>query len=80
MPEGLANSQPTGPPNKRRGGRERPGLPRDAGDSPAWGGASSAQGGADAARPGGAIAIADLFRPGIYAGKVEAWFREADAA
>eukprot|EP00965_Chrysotila_dentata_P030270 1007166-Pleurochrysis_carterae.AAC.2 len=64
MPEGLVDSQPTGPPGKKRGGRERPQLPRDAGPT--------MQGTYDAPRPVLPIAIADLFMPGIYADKLQA--------
>eukprot|EP00965_Chrysotila_dentata_P069112 2283980-Pleurochrysis_carterae.AAC.1 len=73
MPEGLADSQPAQPPSKRRGGRARPALPRDSAPP-------QAQGEADTPRPDGAVAIADIFLPGVYADKVLAWFRAADAA
>eukprot|EP00965_Chrysotila_dentata_P091144 3009273-Pleurochrysis_carterae.AAC.2 len=73
MPEGLADSQPTQLPGRRRRERGRPGLPRDSASQ-------RARDAKDTARPGGAIAIEDLFLPGVYADKVQAWFRTADAA
>eukprot|EP00965_Chrysotila_dentata_P122234 4040958-Pleurochrysis_carterae.AAC.1 len=72
MPEGLVDSQPAGPIGKRRSGRERPRLPRDA--------VPTARGSGDTPRPDGPVAIADLFLPSVYADKVQAWFRAADAA
>eukprot|EP00965_Chrysotila_dentata_P138689 4587526-Pleurochrysis_carterae.AAC.1 len=59
MPEGLVDSQPAEPPGKKRGGRERPRLPRDAQPTARD----------DTPRPTGPIAIADLYLPGVYADK-----------
>eukprot|EP00965_Chrysotila_dentata_P134607 4452431-Pleurochrysis_carterae.AAC.1 len=72
MPEGLADPRQAGVAAGRRGRRERPALPRDTDRRPPQD--------ADAPRPSGPISIADLFLPGVYAGKVLAWFAAADVA
>eukprot|EP00965_Chrysotila_dentata_P117330 3878122-Pleurochrysis_carterae.AAC.1 len=87
LPSGLRAPQPAARPGRRTdaGGRRKR-LPRAttggaAGEADAAGGADDRQGDARrGGRPQGPIAIADLFAPGIYEGRVQTWLAAADAA
>eukprot|EP00965_Chrysotila_dentata_P149879 4949407-Pleurochrysis_carterae.AAC.1 len=73
FPGDLRAPQPAVAQGKRKRERSRKPLPRHRGH-----GTDSAA--ADEVRPEGDIPIHDLYLPGVYAGRVEAWFAAADAA